>query len=1690
MLAARQLNAQIYDVDFNSDVDGTKNGAAGIWTTDVSDCILIPTGAFEVQSNEITGEDTDGLAVWKTQSIDISSDSPVKFSLDLDDDGGSTGSNDTVFVYYSVDGGTEVLVFKGIGSLASSPTNITSLNISGTSLVISVKMNVSDVGEKYTLDNILVESFTATTYYSITDGNWNNGNTWSLTGHSGLAAGSYPDADDVFVVVGDNDVVTFNGTYAMANLTVVNATLQFSGNNRIVDLVNNGTVDIQAGGRLDRNGTNGSRLRYQSTGLYNIISNGDLFELGRINTNLEESVLTMSGGTDINLNQHLNYNDPGTEIVYSGTATFSVPNIRFKNINNKFTNNGTTLVTNQIQRLSGGTDGAVVTNNVGASLTVNGNINCNNNEWEIVNYGTFDFNGIWTNIIAGEVNFYNYAGATFNYSGSNADDDDLYLYADYATNTINYDRAGDQDVVLPQDNYSNLTISGSGTKTPTSTSALDINGDLTLSSGTLDANSMNNDVLLAGNWNNTGGAFSEGTETVTLDGSSDQLITNASGESFYNLTVSKPSGTASIESSSDVAVNNSFTMTQGTFDAGTRTLDGAGNFISTGGDVQFQKIGVTIPQLTGTVTCTGGTLTINGSGNQTIRDTPGAEQYYHFILDGSGTKTLSGNVDVNGNLSIASGVTFDVSTAPYNVNLAGNWSNLGAFSEQTGTVTLDGSSGVSIVRSSGGTSVEETFYDLAVNNSTGAAAVTLNSDVRVSNQVTFTAGHLISSAASTFIMSSGAVVGAVSNGSHVVGPMEKDMTSTTRFDFPIGDGIAYRSAGITPAGTGATTYQIEYTQDKQNLAEPTAIDHISEVEYWTVQRNAGSENCRIRLYWDANSLVDNSATLSVVNYDGTSDWADLCSGCSSGTDYIEQGSDFTFGTSPYFTFGCNVIGDNPLAASYFSTGGGGDWDDPAKWSYSDGGSTCSCTPVITSKVTITSAGSPMNINVAADVKTLTVENGATLQWTSGNDLTINRNGSLTVNLGGTMDRNSNTGAIDFATTGGQYTITNDGSFDVYDMLFSNSGGTASFAGTADMSIQNNLSLTGSNLAVTNGNTGTVSVGAGDLLFQGSNQSLTNNGTLNLGGNLQFESSNGTLSNSGSMNITADLITTGASSGSEIVNSIGNAFNLAGGVNQNNVPLTINNSGTFDLDGDFSNVDAGEGLVYNLTGSTFNFAGSTASDVDVYLYANYAGNTFEYDRGGNQNIMVPQDNYVNLNLSGSGDKVSQGNLDIDGDLEILGTATLDVNTGSDAINLSGNWTSTGTFDEGSQTVTFDGTSDQTITNSSGETFYNLVVNKTVGNVVLSSDIIIQTGAFLSLTRGLLQSSSSNTITIQDNAGIIGGSDDSYVDGPLTKEGDDDFTYQVGKGGRWSPVGIDGNSEGESFSVEYFNTSYSSTSVTGALNSVSSAEYWDITEGGLAVGNDADIKLYFKDQSYSGISNSGDLTVAYYNGSDWEDVSQAAIDFSDPGWIQSTGVNSFGAFTFGSNSGLNTLPVELMSFLVWPNETNVELTWSTASEVNNDNFIIEKSMDRLIFEPIGMQVGKGNSSEITDYYFMDEYPSSGLSYYRLKQTDFDGKESYSKIESVYFDSGEEFSFNVYPNPNEGLFFYIDFNAEQDMDLVVLVYDTFGKEVHRAHIKTFAKQQDQQLLIPQNKLPQGVYVAAVQTNHKTYKKKMVVQ
>jgi hypothetical protein len=106
------------------------------------------------------------------------------------------------------------------------------------------------------------------------------------------------------------------------------------------------------------------------------------------------------------------------------------------------------------------------------------------------------------------------------------------------------------------------------------------------------------------------------------------------------------------------------------------------------------------------------------------------------------------------------------------------------------------------------------------------------------------------------------------------------------------------------------------------------------------------------------------------------------------------------------------------------------------------------------------------------------------------------------------------------------------------------------------------------------------------------------------------------------------------------------------------------------------------------------------------------------------------------------------------------------------------------------------------------------------------------------------------------------------------------------------------------------------------------------------------------------------------------------------------------TFVDVQQVNPLPVELISFTGEKYLSSVLLKWETASETNNDYFIVERATDQDPFSAIGNVNGNGNSTQLINYSFTDYHPTTGNNYYRLKQTDYNGAFKYSNILSVNF------------------------------------------------------------------------------------------
>lgn len=185
--------------------------------------------------------------------------------------------------------------------------------------------------------------------------------------------------------------------------------------------------------------------------------------------------------------------------------------------------------------------------------------------------------------------------------------------------------------------------------------------------------------------------------------------------------------------------------------------------------------------------------------------------------------------------------------------------------------------------------------------------------------------------------------------------------------------------------------------------------------------------------------------------------------------------------------------------------------------------------------------------------------------------------------------------------------------------------------------------------------------------------------------------------------------------------------------------------------------------------------------------------------------------------------------------------------------------------------------------------------------------------------------------------------------------------------------------------------------------------------------------------------------------------------------------------GFNSAL--LPVELTKFTAYLNQATILLEWETAMELNNDFFTVEKSTDGRNFSSIGKLDGAEASIERRQYMFIDNKPSEGRNYYRLKQTDKDGKFEYFEVVVVeYHNTGEV---TIFPNPvNDLIKLNLTGNlTNQTADIAVFSMSS-GKQVSAVSVDV----TDYELSIDVADLPSGMYTVLVNIGSQVFNKKIV--
>jgi hypothetical protein len=140
----------------------------------------------------------------------------------------------------------------------------------------------------------------------------------------------------------------------------------------------------------------------------------------------------------------------------------------------------------------------------------------------------------------------------------------------------------------------------------------------------------------------------------------------------------------------------------------------------------------------------------------------------------------------------------------------------------------------------------------------------------------------------------------------------------------------------------------------------------------------------------------------------------------------------------------------------------------------------------------------------------------------------------------------------------------------------------------------------------------------------------------------------------------------------------------------------------------------------------------------------------------------------------------------------------------------------------------------------------------------------------------------------------------------------------------------------------------------------------------------------------------------------------------------------------------IPVEMVSFGASVNGNSVNLNWQTATELNNSGFEIQRKIENNNWIKIGFVNGAGTTSEIKNYSYTDSYSSEGNVYYRLRQVDFDGRSTYSKIINVDLNSPSNFILNQnYPNPfNPST--TVSFSIPIATNVKLTIYNQIGQQV----------------------------------------------
>lgn len=255
-------------------------------------------------------------------------------------------------------------------------------------------------------------------------------------------------------------------------------------------------------------------------------------------------------------------------------------------------------------------------------------------------------------------------------------------------------------------------------------------------------------------------------------------------------------------------------------------------------------------------------------------------------------------------------------------------------------------------------------------------------------------------------------------------------------------------------------------------------------------------------------------------------------------------------------------------------------------------------------------------------------------------------------------------------------------------------------------------------------------------------------------------------------------------------------------------------------------------------------------------------------------------------------------------------------------------------------------------------------------------------------------------------------------------------------------------------------------------------WEVATG----KNRADLKIVKVQNNPISDVNAGNYTT--YN---IEIIPATLTAFGTDWTLSASFATGFSGFGFG-DPVITILSAEFLNLDAVREEDNIRVNWTTASEVDNDYFILEKSDNGIDFEELTRIDAAGNSDKNLNYTHLDQQVFESYNYYRVKTIDFDGNTQQSKVVAV--DMGEELApaIQLYPNPVSSAL-NLSFNSVKDSEIDIEIYDALGQRVYTANsLPVF--NGDNQLHLNVMEYSAGMYLIRIHEGNKAYTKRFSKQ